>query len=713
MPRPKKNNSNQNETPVLTEIKKEAIVEKEIKKRSPRKKKEDLEKPIEQKVLEPIVETKGFDNTIFSNEIIIEEIIIERIVNNPIVQEPVVEEVIQEPVVEEVIQEPVVEEVAIQEPVVEEVIQEPDVEKVIQEHVIEEVAIQEPVLEDVVIQEPVLEEVIQESVLEEVSIQEHVVEEVAIQEPVVEEVVIEEPIIEEVVKEPIVEEVVIEEPPPNLDNEVCERLKECSAIVQNLNKNSEEKTEEIIEELMMHNNISMKVKKVVHFEENTEWKYSMKDLTMLFGQFNEAFMIIQKKNGVIRYIEKKGYETRNSSVIDLIIETDKSKSLPDFQIAIFTNDELKKEIRQKNPYLFSFCNNESDINPLFPNFNFIHWLEAGIGSYKEFYNMQCQNPIPWEQKKDLVFWSGSNTSKIREKMFIAAQNNKNFLINLILKNQNPIKYYPIDSHSEFKYLLNMNGNSYAGRLNYLFMTGSCVIIMKNRNSSYQWNEFFTKEFIADEDFIEIEYDDNEKGQDIIQRIEQKIKTLNGEQIAKSGFIKAIQLFNRENIYNYIHQEITRVSQHLVWDIELKSTIEFLPPSRIYLDNRLDIIEKKSCSFKYLGYHMELMVFMESSNPLDKPRQLNILLRNTEIFITEDSNIIQRKNIAWLGMQKAYHDYTLLIIPEIKQLVLQVNQKYGIGNVKLISEGETEENPTLWYINRVLIRNLEKVGKLIH
>ncbi len=703
MPRPKKNNSNQNETPVLTEIKKEAIVEKEIKKRSPRKKKEDLEKPIEQKVLEPIVETKGFDNTVFSNEIIIEEIIIERIVNNPIVQEPVVEEVIQEPVVEEVIQEPVVEEVAIQEPVVEEVIQEPDVEKVIQEHVIEEVPIQEPVLE----------EVIQESVLEEVSIQEHVVEEVAIQEPVIEEVVIEELIIEEVVKEPIVEEVVIEEPPPNLDNEVCERLKECSAIVQNQNKNSEEKTEEIIEELMMHNNISMKVKKVVHFEENTEWKYSMKDLTMLFGQFNEAFMIIQKKNGVIRYIEKKGYETRNSSVIDLIIETDKSKSLPDFQIAIFTNDELKKEIRQKNPYLFSFCNNESDINPLFPNFNFIHWLEAGIGSYKEFYNMQCQNPIPWEQKKDLVFWSGSNTSKIREKMFIAAQNNKNFLINLILKNQNPIKYYPIDSHSEFKYLLNMNGNSYAGRLNYLFMTGSCVIIMKNRNSSYQWNEFFTKEFIADEDFIEIEYDDNERGQDIVQRVEQKIKTLNGEQIAKSGFIKAIQLFNRENIYNYIHQEITRVSQHLVWDIELKSTIEFLPPSRIYLDNRLDIIEKKSCSFKYLGYHMELMVFMESSNPLDKPRQLNILLRNTEIFITEDSNIIQRKNIAWLGMQKAYHDYTLLIIPEIKQLVLQVNQKYGIGNVKLISEGETEENPTIWYINRVLIRNLEKVGKLIH
>ncbi len=65
------------------------------------------------------------------------------------------------------------------------------------------------------------------------------------------------------------------------------------------------------------------------------------------------------------------------------------------------------------------------------------------------------------------------------------------------------------------------------------------------------------------------------------------------------------------------------------------------------------------------------------------------------------------------MQKAYHDYTLLIIPEIKQLVLQVNQKYGIGNVKLISEGETEENPTQWYINKILIRNLEKVGKLIH
>ncbi len=719
MARPKKNPS-----PVLTEINKDLVVEKQEKKRAPRKKKEDVKenivpKPVEKIILEPektleqpektilhlesvTIEVKKFDNTVFSNEILIEEHVVEKIISQPVVQQHIVEEVVQQHIVEEIVQEPIVEKV-VQQHIVEEIVQEPIVEEVVQEPVVEEV-VQEPVVEEVV-QEPVVEEVVQQHIVEEI-VQEPIVEKV-VQEPIVEEVV-QQHIVEEIVQEPVVEEIFLE-PPPNLDNEVCERLKECSAIVQNLNKNSEEKTEEIIEELMMNNNISMKVKKVVHFEENQDWKYSMKDLTMLFGQFNEAFMIIQKKNGVIRYIEKKGYETRNSSVIDLLFETDKSKPLPDFQIAIFTNDELKRDIRQKKPYIFSFCNNESDINPLFPNFNFIHWIEAGIGSYKEFYNNHCQNPIPWEQKKDLVFWSGSNTSKIREKVFIAAQNNKQFLINLILKNQNPIKYYPIDSHSEFKYLLNMNGNSYAGRLNYLFMTGSCVIIMKNKNSAYQWNEFFTKEFVADEDFIEIEYDDNERGQDIIKRIEQKIQTLNGEQIAKSGFIKAVNLFNRENIYNYIHDEITRVSKHLVWDVELKSTIEFLPPSRIYLDNRLDITEKKSCSFKYLGYHLELMVFLQSSNPLEKPRELNILLRNTEIFITEESNIIQRKNIAWLGMQKAYNDYTLLIIPEIKQLVLQVNQKYGIGNVKLVSENELDE----WFITKVRIRNLEKVGKLIH
>ena len=712
MPRPKKN------TTVLNESNKEAHPLPE-KKRSPRKKKEEpvSKQPIvEQVVPAIIVETKPFDNTVFSSEIFSEQHIQEEPVQQ-IVEEQVQEQVIEEPIQEQVVEEPVekvveetIEELIVEEHIQEQVVEEP-VEQVVEEHIQEQV-VEEPV-------EKVVEEPIQEHVVEE-PIQEQVVEEPVeqvVEEPIQEQVV-EEPIQEQVVEEPVVIEIsveqpiqekIIEEPPPNLDEEVCQRLKECSSTIKNQISNSEEKTEEILEELINNNNISMKIKKV-HFEENHDWKYSMKDLTMLFGQFNEAFMIIQKKGGRLRYIEKKGYETRNSSVIDLLIETDKAKPLPDFQIAVFTNDELKKDIRQKNPYIFTFCNNDSDINPLFPNFNFNHWIEAGIGAYDEYYKKHSQNPIPWEEKKDIIFWSGSNTSKIREKIFVAAQNNKHFLINLILKNQNPIKYYPIDSHSEFKYLLNMNGNSYAGRLNYLFMSGSCVIILKNKNTSYQWNEFFTKEFIPNEDFIEVDYDDNTPGPEIVKLIEEKISILNGEQIAKSGFIKAVQQFNRENIYNYIHKEISRISEHLVWDVELKSTIEFLPASRLFLNNRLEIIEKKMSTFKYLGYHLELLVFLESSNPSVPIREINILLRNTEIFIMEKSNIIQRKNISWLSMQNIYHEYSLLIIPEIKQLVLQVDQKMAIGNVKLI---DSLENPNEWTIKNILIRNLEKVGKLIH
>ena len=90
MARPKKNPS-----PVLTEINKDLVVEKQEKKRAPRKKKEDVKenivpKPVEKIVSEPVntlqqpektllqlesvtEEVKKFDNTVFSNEILIEE----------------------------------------------------------------------------------------------------------------------------------------------------------------------------------------------------------------------------------------------------------------------------------------------------------------------------------------------------------------------------------------------------------------------------------------------------------------------------------------------------------------------------------------------------------------------------------------------------------------------------------------------------------------
>lgn len=66
-------------------------------------------------------------------------------------------------------------------------------------------------------------------------------------------------------------------------------------------------------------------------------------------------MLIQIIDGKIKYIEKKGYESRNQSVIDLLLKSNKYKKLPNVQFLIFTNDFIDDINLCKFPYLLTFC----------------------------------------------------------------------------------------------------------------------------------------------------------------------------------------------------------------------------------------------------------------------------------------------------------------------------------------------------------------------
>ena len=99
----------------------------------------------------------------------------------------------------------------------------------------------------------------------------------------------------------------------------------------------------------------------------------------------------------------------------------------------------------------------------------------------------------------MVFWSGSNTNTIRKKIFDASKFSPNFYINML--NKNKTNFIQLNEIIKFKYLLNMNGYSYAGRLNYLLLSGSCVIILKNQNKESDYYEHFYKDFIPNDDYL--------------------------------------------------------------------------------------------------------------------------------------------------------------------------------------------------------------------
>ena len=379
--------------------------------------------------------------------------------------------------------------------------------------------------------------------------------------------------------------------------------------------------------------------------------YSLDNLKQLFYKFNESVILIEVINGKIKFIEKKGHETRNQSVIDLLIKANNYKKLPDVQFIIFTNDNINHKNLFNNSFLLTFCRNQNCNTNLFPNFNFNHWKEANIDFYENVYEKFLFNQISWEDKKENIFWSGKNTNIIRKKIFDESQKDPKYLIKLLTDKSD--YYIPIDEVIKYKYLLNMNGYSYGGRLNYLFLSGSCVIILKNNNKNLCYDEFFYDNFIPNEDYIEINYDDNEVTSSIINKINNSIQNYNGSEIAQRCFKKAVKIFNMNNIYEYIHDVTTYLSKKNTLKSHLENTVLYTPSTEIFYKNRLVIVSNQ-INFNFQGKDFEINI-----NDIDK-NVINIKIKDSNTKILYNNDVILEKYTPHILNENKNQFYQIII-----------------------------------------------------
>jgi len=305
-------------------------------------------------------------------------------------------------------------------------------------------------------------------------------------------------------------------------------------------------------------------------------------------------------------------------------------------------------------------------------------LHANIVDFDNVYNyfVEKSNIVEWKDKKDTVFWSGANTNKIRKKIYDESKNYKNYYINILDENKkNNIPLYDI---VKYKCLLNINGNSYAGRLNYLFLSGSCVIILKNQDKDKNFEEFFYKEFIPGTDYIEVEYNDNENAKIIINRINKAISSNDCEKIAKQCFEKAKIVFKMENIYDYIYDLLTNLSQISVIDNNslLENNITYLPPLNYYFKNRLQV-NNNIIDFNYLGDDIELNLVNESVN---KENIINIKIINDYAKISFNDSILLNKYTPQLLTSKKSQNYKIIIEKNI--LTLTIENKFTLIKLEL-------------------------------
>ena len=340
---------------------------------------------------------------------------------------------------------------------------------------------------------------------------------------------------------------------------------------------------------------------------------------------------------------------------------------------------------------------------LFPNFNFNHWKEAKIDYYSNIYNnfTNIQNKISWKDKYDTIFWSGSNTNKIRQKIYNGANiynknknknnnnnnnyKNHNYLINLNnnnFNNNNNNKYYSIEEHSKYKYLINMNGYAYGGRLNYLFLTGSCIIILKNTNIEKQWEEFFYDYFQPGIDYIEILYDEDDKDIEIINKINNSIYEYNCEEIAINSFNKAQKIFNLNNIYNYIYNLLNIISPKCNIINNIEKNIFHTSNSNIYLKERIFAIDN-SFSFYFKGTKAEIKIIDNNENNSGNNNEIILYLATDETIILYNNIFIYNKNTPYIVNSFKEQFYKITITNNNINII--IDNKLNIINESFYSE----------------------------
>jgi len=252
----------------------------------------------------------------------------------------------------------------------------------------------------------------------------------------------------------------------------------------------------------------------------------------------------------------------------------------------------------------------------------------------------------------------------------------NYLINLNNVNNinNKNKYYSIEEHAKYKYLLNMNGYSYGGRLNYLFLTGSCIIILKNKNLEQQWVEYFYNYFEAGIDYIEILYDDNESDYEIINKINDSIYIADSKKIAMNGFNKACQIFNLNNVYEYIYNLLNTVSLNCNIVKKIDKNIFYTSNSNIYLKDRI-FPKNNSFSFQFKGIKAEIKIIDYN--------EIIIHLASDETIILYNNIFIYNKKTPFIlnNFKEQYYEISIIN----NQINISVDNKLNIINQSFYSE----------------------------
>ena len=402
----------------------------------------------------------------------------------------------------------------------------------------------------------------------------------------------------------------------------------------------------------------------------------------VFDKFTHSALLFQVKDGNIKYIEKKGKELRNQSIIDLIQDTHKINPLPNKTFIVYTNNFNLNSI--DNDSLLSVFGSKSENTKLFPSYVFNYFKKNNnIYSFKNITKTLQENSIQWNEKKEQIYISESKINSVINNLYTSSglglkkniSGNKNFAFN-----------EEFEKIEQYKYIISVNTSENSYLLPFYLSSGSCIIIMKNNNKALYLEEFYYKEFIAGEDYIEINYDNNESGESMIEKINNALKSSECEEIAKRCFEKSKKIFNIDNIYSHIHQQISSLPDDV--DSENKIVIEYNMfytgnSQNLFFKNRLFVSNNNSVKFNYQGSDVELRLLnnnIETGNEEQKEKSIIIKILNNNTTLYYNQKMFFNRQTPHLLLNNKYQHYEIII--ENNMLKLVVENKFTLLNVEI-------------------------------
>jgi hypothetical protein len=469
------------------------------------------------------------------------------------------------------------------------------------------------------------------------------------------------------------------------------------------------------------------------------------DQKEVFNKISHSALLFQIKDGNIKYIEKRGKELRNQSVIDLIQCTHKKNPLPNKTFIVYTNNfnlniigpsHKLPEFAEDDSLLSIFGSSEN--SKLFPSYVFNYFKKNNnIYGFENIYKNLLENINQWNQRKEQIYISESKINSVINNLYKSLviglkKNNRSFVSPTtfgkssgstyeqallgpsVSGNKNFAFNEDFEKIQQYKYIISVNTSENSYLLPFYLLSGSCVILMKNNNKLLYLEEFFYKEYIAGEDYIEINYDNNESGESMIEKINNAIKSHKCEEIAKRCLEKSKKIFNIDNIYSYIHQQISSLpdSNQEAYKMEYSMfyTYNF---GNYFLKDRL-IVNNNTIKFSYQGSDLELRLLnnsvvknkMKEENKKDIGAQESLLVcestgltegcrsdegandsnfviikvLNNKTILYFNGKIFFNKSTPHLLLNNKYQQYEIII--ENNMLKLVVENKFTLINVEI-------------------------------